>query len=94
MRSERTPMRTCIGCRERKEKEKLLRIVETTEGFSTDEKRMLPGRGAYLCDDPECLKKVIRSRALNRAFRKSFPEESYRSLEEEIGRGKRKESSR
>ena len=87
MTEKRIPMRTCIGCREKKEKEKLLRIVCTTEGFSTDGKGILPGRGAYLCDNPECLKRVVKTRALNRAFRRAFSEEDYRRLEEEIGTG-------
>ena len=94
MEERRKPIRTCIGCRIKKEKKKLLRIVCTEEGFRIDERGVLPGRGAYLCDDSECLKKAVRTRAMNRVYRKSFSEDSYRRLEEEFGIGKRKENSR
>ena len=43
-----------------------------------------PGRGAYLCPDPECLKKAIRSKALSRSLETEIPQEVYDRLEEEM----------
>ena len=39
------------------------------------------GRGAYVCPDPECLKKARKSRALERAFDTAIPAEVYDALE-------------
>ena len=80
------PMRQCLGCREMKPKKELIRVVrspdETT--ISLDFRGKAPGRGAYLCPDPACLKKAIKSRALERAFSAAIPPEIYSRLEEEM----------
>ena len=39
-----------------------------------------PGRGAYLCPNPECLKKAIRAKALERAFDTQIPQEILEQL--------------
>ena len=46
-----------------------------------------PGRGAYVCPDPECLKKARKSRALERAFSAAIPPEVYDALEQEMAKG-------
>ena len=44
------PMRQCMGCRERKPKRELIRVVRSPEGaVSLDFQGKAPGRGAYLC---------------------------------------------
>ena len=84
----RNVIRTCIGCGQKKEKDQLIRIVSGPDGVvRLDRKGRGEGRGAYLCDDRACLEKAIRSRALNRTFRRSVPVEEYRSLEEAFERG-------
>ena len=66
---KKTPMRQCLGCREMKPKRELIRVVRSPEGeISLDFRGKAPGRGAYLCPDPQCLKKAIKARALERAF--------------------------
>ena len=58
------PQRQCVGCREMKDKKALIRVVRSPEGtISLDFKGKLPGRGAYVCPNPECLKKARKSRA-------------------------------
>ena len=83
---KKIPMRQCLGCREMKPKKELIRVVrspdETT--ISLDFRGKAPGRGAYLCPDPACLKKAIKSRALERAFSTAIPPEIYSRLEEEM----------
>ena len=83
---KKIPMRQCLGCREMKPKKELIRVVrspdETT--ISLDFQGKTPGRGAYLCPDPACLKKAIKSRALERAFSTAIPPEIYARLEEEM----------
>jgi predicted RNA-binding protein YlxR (DUF448 family) len=47
----------CIGCRKKKKKEEMLRLVKSIDGVvSVDEKKRMKGRGLYLCPDPTCFK--------------------------------------
>ena len=53
---KKQPQRMCVGCRQMKEKPKLIRVVRSPEGeVSLDDRGKKPGRGAYLCLDPACL---------------------------------------
>ena len=45
------------------------------------------GRGAYLCPDPECLKKAVRAKALEHAFSSPIPPEVYERLRGEMEAG-------
>ena len=76
------PQRQCVGCRTMKDKKALIRVVRSPEGaVSLDFKGKMPGRGAYVCPDPECLKKARKSRALERAFETEIPAEVYDAME-------------
>ena len=73
---KKIPMRQCVGCREMRPKKELIRVVKSPEGeISLDFRGKAPGRGAYLCPDPACLKKAIRAKALERAFDVKIPQE-------------------
>ncbi len=70
------PLRQCLGCREQKPKNQLIRVVRSPEGeVSLDFRGKAPGRGAYLCRDAACLKKALKSKALERALNVPIPEE-------------------
>lgn len=82
---KKIPMRQCLGCREMKPKRELLRVVRSPEGeISLDLRGKANGRGAYVCPQPECLKKAIRSKALSRAFETEIPQAVYDALVEEM----------
>ncbi len=82
---KKIPMRQCLGCREMKPKNQLIRVVRSPEGeVSLDFKGKKPGRGAYLCPDPLCLKRVRKVRALERAFSAPLPPDVYDTLEEQM----------
>ena len=82
---KKIPQRQCMGCRERKAKRELIRIVRGPDGNVTvDFGGKLNGRGAYICPDPECLKKVQRSKALERSLETAIPEEVYQRLCREL----------
>ena len=71
-----------------KEKRELIRVVRSPEGeVSLDFRGKKPGRGAYLCPDPGCLKRARKSRALERAFSQALPTEVYEGLEEQMKKG-------
>lgn len=77
----RIPQRTCIGCREKKDKKDLIRIVRSKEGIITlDKTGKANGRGAYICDNIECLEKAIKSKALERTFEMEISEDVYNEL--------------
>ncbi len=60
-------------------------MVRSPEGGITlDFKGKAPGRGAYLCGKPECLKKARKSRAIERALSVAVPEEVYEALERQM----------
>ena len=85
---KKIPIRQCLGCREQKAKTELLRVERTPEGsVSLDFRGKAPGRGAYICRSGECLKRAVRSRALERSLGAPIPEEVYERLREELEAG-------
>ncbi len=78
---KKIPLRQCVGCREHKEKTQLVRVVRSPEGeIALDPRGKAPGRGAYLCPDPQCLKRAVKSRALERALSAPVPDEVMETL--------------
>ena len=82
---KKIPQRQCMGCRERLEKRELIRVVRTPEGnVQLDFSGKLSGRGAYICPKAECMKKAMKSKALDRSLEVEIPEEVYQRLAREI----------
>ncbi len=89
---KKIPIRQCVGCREKKEKRDLIRVVKSPEGeISLDFKGKKPGRGAYLCPSPDCLKRARKAKALERAFEMPLPPEVYSALEKQMEAGEENE---
>ena len=83
---KKIPQRQCMGFRERKAKKDMIRVVRGTDGNVTlDFGGKLNGRGAYICPDPNCLQKAMKSKSLERSLEVSIPEEVYSRLEKEMG---------
>ena len=75
------PQRTCMGCNDKKDKNKLIRIVKNKDGtVSVDESGKKQGRGAYICNNEECLKKVIKNKRLEKILKINISEEIYENL--------------
>ena len=82
---KKIPQRQCMGCRERKAKKEMIRVVRGTDGAVTlDFGGKLNGRGAYICPDPACLKKAQKARSLERSLEVPIPDEVYARLEKEM----------
>ena len=79
------PERKCIGCNETKLKKELIRIVKNKEGeISVDKTGKANGRGAYICDNIECLEKAIKTKRLERTFETQINDDIYDELRQTI----------
>ena len=76
------PIRTCVGCRERRPQRDLVRCVLDADG-SVRIDRDAPGRGAWLCG-AECLDAARRRRGFDRAFRRPIDPTRLESLESDL----------
>ena len=82
---KKIPQRTCIGCNEVKNKNELIRIVKNKDGqISIDRTGKASGRGAYICDNIECLEKMIKTKRLERTFETKIGPEIYENLRGEL----------
>ena len=83
--TRKIPMRTCVGCRSKKTKKELIRVLKTPEGeIRLDPTGRQNGRGAYICADPECLAKARKNHGIERSLCCAIPDEVYDRLEEEM----------
>lgn len=83
---KKTPMRTCIACRECKPKKELVRIVKNDEGFFLDRTGKMNGRGAYICTNPSCFDNLIKHKLLNKTFKMNVSLSDYEKIKEEYER--------
>lgn len=77
-RERRQPQRSCVGCRTVRAKRELIRVVRTPTGeirLDDTQAQKVPGRGAYLCPDPQCLARAVRTKALERALKAPVPDD-------------------
>ena len=64
------PHRTCLGCRQRRAKRELVRLVRRPDGLvDADLGGRLPGRGAYVCAEAACAERALKTGRLAQAFR-------------------------
>ena len=68
-----------------KEKKALIRVVRSPEGdVSLDPTGKKSGRGAYVCRDPNCLKRAIKQRQLERQLDAALSPETAEALQQEL----------
>jgi uncharacterized protein len=82
--TKKVPIRSCVACGEKKAKKELIRIVLKENEILIDNVGKLPGRGAYICPNKECIEKAQRYKKLDNALKISIPDEVYKKLMEEI----------
>lgn len=67
---EKGPQRTCIACRQTKDKNQLVRYVVSPDGaVLVDYRQHLPGRGAYTCFATQCLRDAVQKNCFKRCFK-------------------------
>ena len=85
---KKEPQRTCLGCKESKDKKELIRIVKQNDGkIFIDKTGKANGRGAYICNSVECLKQAVKKKSLERSLKTQIPKEIYQELEKEMMKG-------
>ena len=72
MRLKHQPQRSCIVCREKKDKRALTRLVIADGKLQVDMSGKMKGRGAYLCDKSDCWVLATTPMQLSRALRQEL----------------------
>lgn len=84
-KTKKIPLRKCTGCGEMKPKKELIRVLHTPEDTVViDKTGKKNGRGAYLCDSPECFQKAMKTHGLERSLGVTFSAELYEELSKEM----------
>lgn len=90
------PQRKCTGCGEMKPKRELIRVVRAPDekdesgavtaagAVSLDLTGKKPGRGAYVCPNPECFRMARKARRFERSLSCAIPEEVYEQMSREL----------
>lgn len=82
MEKRKIPMRTCIACRQEKPKKELIRVVKFGDDISLDITGKANGRGAYVCNDQECIAKLKKGKLLNKVFSCQVSDQTYDRITE------------
>ncbi len=78
---KKMPQRTCMGCNVKKDKNEFIRIVKNKDGeINIDKTGKMPGRGAYLCDNVECLEKAMKTKRIDKVFETQIDQDIYEKL--------------
>lgn len=80
MKTKKVPERLCMSCKTKKPKKELVRIVKQKDEFLIDYSHKLNGRGAYICQTPECIANCTKQKCLHKAFGANVPKEVYDAL--------------
>ena len=82
-KSNHKPQRSCTICRAKAEKSDLIRIVRSPDGKAVvDVMKKLPGRGAYICPDSDCIERAKKSGSLAHALGIVISDDFWNDLEE------------
>ncbi len=77
-------MRTCVACRECKDKAEFFKITKQGEEVFVDFENKLFGRSAYICKSLECIKKAERTNRLAGSFKRNIDKKIYIELKETL----------
>lgn len=75
------PIRTCIVCKGKFDKNLLNRLVKADDGkIVLDAEKTVQKRSCYICLNKNCHEKMFKTKALNRAFKQNVLEQNYAEL--------------
>ncbi len=85
MKARKIPLRMCLACKANKPKKELIRVVMQEENkFEIDFTGKINGRGAYVCNNSECVEKTIKQKILHKSFKTNIPQNVYETLKEKF----------
>ena len=77
-----------MGCNSKKDKNVLIRIVKNNKNeITVDKTGKLEGRGAYICNNMECLEKAIKSKRIEKAIETKISNEIFEQIKSLINGG-------
>ena len=79
------PLRTCISCRAKKEKNELLRIVGINKKAVLDERQKENTRGIYICNDEKCISKLLKAKDISKCIKIDVDMASVKELLKNLG---------
>jgi predicted RNA-binding protein YlxR (DUF448 family) len=81
LKTKHIPQRTCVACRQSREKKDLVRLVRSKDGLvEVDPSARRPGRGAYLCARSDCWELGLKGNRLEHALRTKFTPDDRQAL--------------
>ena len=84
-RQRHVPLRTCVACGKKTEKEGLVRLVAPHGGgVEVDVSGKSPGRGAYICREGACAVDELRKGRIDSTLRRSTTEQEWLVLRSSI----------
>ncbi len=78
-------IRTCIACRTKKEKSELLRIIAKDNIAVIDEMQKQNTRGMYICDNKNCINKLLKVKDITKCIKIQATSESIKELLKNLG---------
>ena len=79
-KSKHLPQRSCIACRDKKNKRNLIRLVYNTSIVEVDSGGKKAGRGAYLCSKMACWDLGLKQNRVDHALRTKLSPENRQAL--------------
>ncbi len=77
--------RRCVGCGVGRDKREMIRIAKhKDQPPEIDFRQKLPGRGAYVCRNIECVQMAKKKRGLERSFRCAIDSQFYDKLLQQV----------
>lgn len=86
-RPKKQPQRMCVSCRTRRDKRDLVRVTLKDDGtLVVDPTGKMPGRGAYLCKDENCIKMELKAHRISKGLNAEVNAEELSKLAGEIAK--------
>ena len=71
---KKTPLRMCIACRSE--------LPNKDGSVSLDFGGKAAGRGAYICDNPDCIAKCVKNKLVGKALDVSVSDDTYEAIKQ------------
>ncbi len=73
-------IRTCIACRKKANKYDLIRITSDNGEAKFDVSKKENARGLYICNNKECIKKLLKMKNINKVIKNGIKADSLKRL--------------